>query len=99
PCPSRTPEFTRLSDPGTESVASPIRPAEEAAMRPAMRCASLHGYVGLAESVGLDPARLLARAGLQVADVAVPDRWVPATAIARVLELSATESGREDFGL
>jgi AraC-like DNA-binding protein len=64
-----------------------------------MRCASLHGYVGLAESVGLDPARLLARAGLQVADVAVPDRWVPATAIARVLELSATESGREDFGL
>jgi AraC-like DNA-binding protein len=68
-------------------------------MRPAMRCAALHGYVGLAESFGLDPARLLARVGLQVGDVAVPDRWVPAAAVARVLEWSATESGRDDFGL
>jgi len=68
-------------------------------MRPAMRCAALHGYVGLAESVGLDPARLLARVGLHVADLAEPDRWVPAAAVARVLELSATESGRDDFGL
>jgi AraC-like DNA-binding protein len=64
-----------------------------------MRCASLHGYVGLAESLGLDPASLLGRFGLQVADLAVPDRLVPAAAVARVLELSASESGRADFGL
>jgi AraC-like DNA-binding protein len=68
-------------------------------MRPCARCATLHGYVGLAESLGLDPARLLARAGLDAADLAHPDRWVPAAAVARLLELSAAESGREDFAL
>jgi AraC-like DNA-binding protein len=68
-------------------------------MRPSLRCASLHGYVGLAGSFGLDPARLLNQVGLHVADLAVPDRWVPAAAVARVLELSATQSGRADFGL
>jgi AraC-like DNA-binding protein len=64
-----------------------------------VRCAAVHGYVGLAESVGLEPAQLLARVGLSMADLAVPDRWVPAAAVARLLELSATESGREDFAL
>jgi AraC-like DNA-binding protein len=68
-------------------------------MRPCVRCASLHGYVELAGSVGLDPAHLLTRVGLDAADLAVPDRWVPAAAVARLLELSAAESGREDFGL
>jgi len=68
-------------------------------MRPGARGGSLHGYVGLAGSVGLEPARLLERVGLDAADLAVPDRWVPAAAVARLLELSAAESGREDFGL
>jgi len=70
-----------------------------ATMRPCTRCATLNGYVGLAQSLGLDPARLLSRVGLDVADLAVPDRWIPAVSVARVLELSAAESGREDFGL
>ena len=38
-------------------------------------------------SVGLDPAGL-----------AVQDRWIPAAAVARLLEISAVASGREDFG-
>lgn len=39
-------------------------------------------------SVGLDPAGL-----------ADQDEWIPAAAVARLLEISAAASGREDFGL
>jgi AraC-like DNA-binding protein len=69
------------------------------AMRPGVRCATLDGYVGLARSSGLDPARLLGEEGLTVADLAVPDKWIPAAAVARILDRSASESGLEDFGL
>jgi AraC-like DNA-binding protein len=68
-------------------------------MRPGVRTATLDGYLGLARSAGLDPARILADAGIAVADLAVPDKWVPAAAVSRVLERSAIESGLEDFGL
>jgi AraC-like DNA-binding protein len=68
-------------------------------MRPGVRTATLDGYLGLARSAGLDPARILAHAGIAVADLAVPDKWVPAPAVSRVLERSAAEAGLEDFGL
>jgi AraC-like DNA-binding protein len=68
-------------------------------MRAGVRTATLDGYLGLARSAGLDPARILVDAGIAVADLAVPDKWVPAAAVSRVLERSATESGLEDFGL
>jgi AraC-like DNA-binding protein len=68
-------------------------------MRPGVRTATLDGYLGLIRSAGLDPARILTDAGIAVADLAVPDKWVPAAAVARVLERSADESGLEDFGL
>jgi AraC-like DNA-binding protein len=68
-------------------------------MRPGVRTATLDGYLGLARSAGLDPARILTNAGIAVADLAVPDKWVPAAAVSRVLERSATDSGLEDFGL
>ena len=68
-------------------------------MRPGVRTATLDGYVGLARSAGLDPERILTNAGIAVADLAVLDKWVPAAAVARVLERSANESGLEDFGL
>src|SRR5215207_11259672 len=68
-------------------------------MRPGVRTATLDGYLGLARSAGVDPARILADAGIAVADLAVPDKWVPAAAVSRVLERSADESGLEDFGL
>ena len=68
-------------------------------MRPGVRTATLDGYLRLARSVGLDPARILTNAGIAVADLAVPDTWVPAAVVSRVLERSANESGTEDFGL
>lgn len=67
-------------------------------MTPALRYASLSGYVGLAQSLGLDPADLMAQVGLDPAGLAVPDRWIPATAVCRLLELSASQSGDDDFG-
>ena len=68
-------------------------------MRPRVRTAALTGYSGLARSLGLDPARLLGSVGLDPADLDVPDRWVLATRVARLLELSAERSGYADFGL
>src|SRR4051794_8043554 len=68
-------------------------------VRPCVRCATLDGYVGLARSCGLDPARLMARVGLDIADLAVPDKWIPAADVGRLLENSAAASGLEDFGL
>jgi AraC-like DNA-binding protein len=68
-------------------------------MRPGVRTATLDGYLGLARAAGLDPARILTNAGIAVADLAVPDTWVPAAVVSRVLERSANESGVDDFGL
>src|SRR3954454_15665275 len=68
-------------------------------MRPGVRTATLDGYLGLARSAGLDPTRILTDAGVAVADLVVPDKWVPAAAVSRVLERSANESGIDDFGL
>src|SRR3954454_4615099 len=80
-------------------------------VRPCVRCATLDGYVGLARSCGLDPARLMAGVGLGVAPLAaspkwmaaaalaVPDKWIPAADVARLLERSASASRLEDFGL
>lgn len=66
---------------------------------PAVRCASLDGYVDLATRLGLDPAALMRAVGLDVLDLAVPDKWIPAAPVSRLLQLSATRSGREDFAL
>ena len=68
-------------------------------MRPCVRCATLDGYVGLARSLGLDPVGLTSSVGLALADLAVPDKWIPAGDVARLLELSAAGSGCDDFGL
>ena len=63
------------------------------------RYASLTGYVELARSLGIDPAALMYRVGLDPGGLAYPDRWIPTVAIAQLLEESAQESGRDDFGL
>jgi len=68
-------------------------------MRPCVRCATLDGYVGLARSLGLDPVGLTSSVGLDLADLAIPDKWIPAGDVARLLELSAASSGCDDFGL
>jgi AraC-like DNA-binding protein len=68
-------------------------------MRPCVRSATLDGYVRLARSLGLDPVGLMRSVGLDVADVAAPEKWIPAGDVATLLQLSADRSGREDFGL
>src|SRR5215218_7182954 len=68
-------------------------------MRPCVRSATLDGYVDLARSLGLDPIRLIAGVGLDVADLASPERWIPAGDVATLLQRSADRSGHEDFGL
>jgi AraC-like DNA-binding protein len=66
---------------------------------PCVRAATLDGYVELGRSCGFDPSRLMSGVGLDVADLAVPDKWISAGSVARLLELSAAEAGRDDFGL
>lgn len=68
-------------------------------MKPLARYAALQGYVELARSLGIDPISLMRATGLDPAGVSLQDRWVPAAAIAELLERSAAESGCEDFGL
>jgi AraC-like DNA-binding protein len=68
-------------------------------MRPCIRSATLDGFVELGQSLGLDPAQQVALAGLDVTDLDVPDRWISAAAVAWLLEMSAADSGRDDFGL
>src|SRR4051812_32962551 len=68
-------------------------------MRPCVRSASLDGYVQLARSLDLDPVALTSAVGLDIADLAAPEKWIPAAAAARLLQLSADRSGHEDFAL
>jgi AraC-like DNA-binding protein len=68
-------------------------------MRPCVRSATLDGYVELARSLGLDPVALVEGVGLDVADLAAPEKWIPAGDVATLLQLSADGAGRQDFGL
>jgi AraC-like DNA-binding protein len=68
-------------------------------MQPRVRTNTLTGYVQLARSVGVDPAALMAHVGLDFADLDVPDRWIPAAPVARLLQVSAETAGCPDFGL
>ncbi|MFF4352870.1 AraC family transcriptional regulator ligand-binding domain-containing protein [Streptomyces sp. NPDC001530] len=68
-------------------------------MKPLVRTAALSGYVELSRFLGIDPQALMKRVGLDTADLAVQDRWISGAATAQLLELSATASRHEDFGL
>ncbi|MGD9526098.1 AraC family transcriptional regulator [Pseudonocardia sp.] len=67
--------------------------------KPLARYASLNNFVELSRSLGLDPAGMVRAAGLDPASMSLQDRWVPAAAIADLLERAAAASGREDFGV
>lgn len=64
-----------------------------------IRFAALSGYVEVAKSAGLDPARMLLDQGLDPVGLMQPDRWVAVGAVAALLEASADASGLDDFGV
>lgn len=68
-------------------------------VKPLARYAALNSYVELAHSSKIDPATLLRASGLDLAGLSLQDRWVPAEAIADLLERSAAAADRDDFGL
>ncbi len=68
-------------------------------MKPLARYAALNSYVEVAHSSKIDPATLLRASGLDPAGLSLQDRWVPAEAIADLLERSAAAADRDDFGL
>jgi AraC-like DNA-binding protein len=66
---------------------------------PRIRTNTLAGFAELARSLQLDPAALLAGVGLDIGELEVPDRWIPAAPAARLLDQSAQLAGSPDFGL
>ncbi|GID97355.1 AraC family transcriptional regulator [Amorphoplanes digitatis] len=67
--------------------------------KPSIRYATLSGYLQLTQSFGADPAALMRAVDLDPADLATPDKWVPAVRAVRLLELSARACDHADFGL
>lgn len=69
-------------------------------MKTLARYAALNSYVEVGQALGIaDPAKLMRGVGLDPAGLGLQDRWIPATAIARLLEQSAAVCGQQDFGL
>jgi AraC-like DNA-binding protein len=64
-----------------------------------IRSAGLSCYPEVARSVGLDPQRMMRKVRLPLTILDKPDTPIAVTALRRLLELSAAESGAEDFGL
>jgi AraC-like DNA-binding protein len=64
-----------------------------------IRSACLTGYVELAQSLGLDPFRLLREANLDRSCLFDPEIKIPVDAANRLLEISASAARVEDFGL
>jgi len=63
------------------------------------RAVTLTNYCDVARHVGLDPYAMLGRAGLHPSALRDPENWVPAHRILKLLEESAAQSGRDDFGI
>lgn len=64
-----------------------------------IRSACLTSYPEIARSVGLDPLRMLAKAGIDLRCLDDPEVKVPAGGLRRLLEESAEAAGIEDFGI
>ena len=64
-----------------------------------VRSAVLNSYIEVAQSVGLDPYRMVADLGLPPACLTDPEIKISATKVGRLLEASAERSGKPDFGL
>jgi AraC-like DNA-binding protein len=68
-------------------------------VKPTARYASLNRYIELSQSLGIDPVRLMRDAGLDPALLAFQDTRIPAAAVARLLEDSASAAGCDGFGV
>jgi AraC-like DNA-binding protein len=68
-------------------------------MVPLIRSACLTHYAAVARSVGLDPELMLKKAKLPLTAIERPDMRIAVTAVRRLFEMSATESGCATFGL
>ena len=64
-----------------------------------IRSASLTGYPELARSLGLDPVLLMRQVGLPVRCMDNLETRISVNAVHQLLEISACDSGVEDFGL
>jgi len=63
------------------------------------RAAMLTNYSDVARYVGLEPYVMLGRAGLHPNALSDPENWIPADRVLRLLEDSATQAHRDDFGV
>lgn len=77
----------------------PTVEGEEAAALPQVRAVSLTNYFEVARFVGLDPAGMLRRVGIDSAALADPEHLLDAVRVSMLLELSAHESGCPVVGL
>ena len=64
-----------------------------------VRSAALNSYIDVARAEGLDPYRMVFEAGLPPASLTDPEARVSVAAVSRLLEASAKQSGKADFGL
>lgn len=67
--------------------------------KPLARYGALSGYIELSQKLKIDPLPLLRAASLDPSGLDLQDRWIPASAIAQLLEMSSAASGHPDFAL
>lgn len=67
--------------------------------QPLARYAALSGIVELSDKVGVAVDELFRRSSLDLAGPSQQDRWIPADAVADLLEQAATLSRQDNFGL
>lgn len=66
---------------------------------PRLRSAVLNGYLEVAKSVGLNPYPLMRVSGLDPATFSATEGWIEAKCVVELFELSALQSGCDDFGV
>jgi len=64
-----------------------------------MRAVVLSGYIEVATAVGLDGPRMLRQAGISLETLEDPENRIPASAVVKLLDRAAEDSGCESFGL
>ncbi|WGD53317.1 AraC family transcriptional regulator [Bradyrhizobium sp. CB1650] len=84
---------------GIARLTGPHRAQQMAIPANLFRAAILTGYSDVAQSLGLDPRRLLKSVGLHRLDLSDADTLIPVAAVLELLERSAGAADVEDFGL